>query len=542
MARHHLGFLGTLLVLGGCGGGEDPPPAQPAGPPPIVDGNGVVPSYTCPGSPGCESATGPLLVGVATRTITPALETWDDLDANGEWDMGEPFDDANGNGEWDGVWLAGFGAGRAATSIHDDIWSRVLTFEQGDVSFAVVGLDLVGYFQQDAIRIRLAAKEAGLDFDHILVASTHTHEAPDTMGMWGAAFGTTGYQEEYIQHIIQQTVDALAEAKAGQRAATMKIARAEAPELVNDTRLPVVVEQSIYAAQFLDEAAAPFATLAVWGNHPEALGSDNTELTSDYPHYLREELETRYPGAKAVFLSGNLGGLMTTIRIVGCPDAAGAETCPQGTFERAEYVGRGAAQAAAAALDGGGATSEAAPSVGFRRRSFFVQPTNTGLALLVLTGVLHRDVYSRDKKLIPREVAATLGISHVNDGEVLIGTELNGLHIGPLAVATIPGELYPELWLAKPGGGSYIEKPEGGDYPDATPETPIQASLPAGVIPVVVNNANDSLGYIIPKTQFDQAPPFAYGETEEPQYGEQNSVGEEMGPLVTQEFAAMYGQ
>jgi hypothetical protein len=540
MARHYLAFLGLALALAGCGGEPAAGPLPPGGPPPIVDENGVVPSYSCPGSPGCERADGPLRVGVAARTITPALETWDDLDGNGEWEEGEPFDDVNGNGAWDGVWLAGFGAGRAATSIHDDIWSRVLTFEQGDVSFGVVALDLVGVFQQDAIRIRLLAKQRGLDFDHILVASTHTHEAPDTMGMWGEGLGETGYKEEYIQFIAEQTVEALAEAKAGQRIAQMRIAEAEAPDRVNDTRLPIVIDQKIHAAQILDAADAPYATLAVWGNHPEALGSDNTALTSDYPHYLREALEAQVPGATAVFLNGTLGGLMTTIGVVGCPDAMGVETCPQGTFERAEYIGAGAAEAVIAALDGPGATTEASPRVGFRRRSFFVQPTNTGLALLVLTGVLPRTVYSKDGKLIPEEERAGLGISSVIDGEVLIATEVNGIHIGPLAIATVPGELYPELWLAKEGGASYIEKPANADFPEAALETPIQAVLPPGVMPVVVNNANDALGYILPQAQFDEAPPFAYDP--EGQYGEQNSVGYTMGPAITEEFAAMYSK
>ncbi|AKT44123.1 hypothetical protein [Chondromyces crocatus] len=540
MARSPLTMLGSLLLFAGCAGDGDVAPTPPAGPPPIVDENGVVPNYTCPGSPGCERAEGDFLVGVAARPITPDLETWDDLDGNGVWDPGEPFDDVNGNGEWDGVWLAGFSAGRAATAVHDDVWSRVLTVEQGDVSIGIVGLDLVGYFQQDVIQVRLEAAAQGLDFDHIVVTSTHTHEGPDTMGMWGAAFGESGYEEAYIRSIVEKTVDALAEAKRGQRVARMKLARAEAPELVNDTRLPKVIDQSIHTAQFLDEAGAPFATLAVWGNHPEALGSDNTELTSDYVHYLREDLETHYPGSTTVFLSGPLGGLMTTIGIVGCPDASGADTCPQGTFERAQYVGSGAAQAAIRALEGPGATIDDNPSLAFRRRSFFVNPTNTGLALLVLSGVLHRDVYSRAGKLIPREQQSSLPLSSVRDGDVLIGTELNGIHLGSMALAMIPGEIYPELWLVKPDGSSYIEQPENADFPDAVPETPIQAVLPAGVVPVMVNNANDALGYILPQAQFDEAAPFAYKENG--QYGEQNSVGYTMGPTLTREFAAMYGK
>jgi hypothetical protein len=36
--------------------------------------------------------------------------------------------------------------------------------------------------------------------------------------------------------------------------------------------------------------------------------------------------------------------------------------------------------------------------------------------------------------------------------------------------------------------------------------------------------ANDEIGYIIPKSEWDQEPPYLYG-SEKPPYGEINSVG-----------------
>ena len=79
-------------------------------------------------------------------------------------------------------------------------------------------------------------------------------------------------------------------------AASLRVAVGEAPHLVNDTRLPLLIDQGIYTLLFDDDQGDPFATLVVWGNHPESLGSDNTVLTSDYPHYLRRALERDLPG------------------------------------------------------------------------------------------------------------------------------------------------------------------------------------------------------------------------------------------------------
>lgn len=533
-------ILSALLLaptLTGCGEAE-PKPA-PATPPPITDAEGKSTDLTCPGMPGCDNGTGDFAVGAATRKITPTIETWTDTNANGEWDMGEPFEDVNKNGKWDGVWLAGFGMGRAAMGVHDDAWARAITFEQGDVSIGMVSLDCVGFFQQWVLDIRKAAKAAGLDFDHVLVSSTHVHEMQDTVGQWGQNASTTGVNPAYMEYIISQAVDALKEAKAAQKKAKMVVAQGQRPDLISDHRPPIVLDQNINTMQFQDDTGAPLANVVIWGNHPEALGSDNQMLTSDYPHYLREALEAKWPSAPAIFFNGPLGGLTTPIGILGCPDAMGKETCPQGTFERSEYVGGGAAAAAIAALEGPMTTKDDAPKLAIRRHPILVPPTNVTLALGVLSGLIVRDVYWADGRKVTDEERPGISVSLISSGEVVVATEINELQIGPVAIAGIPGEFYTELWLEKPGGGSFVEKPEGRDYTDAEPETPIQALLPQGSIKMIINNANDFLGYIIPLPQWDLVAPWTYGDQ---QYGEENSSGHNTAPIIAAEFAKMTGK
>lgn len=533
-------FLSAVLfgpTLVGCGDTE-PAPA-PAKPVEIADAEGKSTSLNCPGSPGCENGGGDLLVGAAAKKITPTIETWTDTNTNGVWDTGEPYEDANKNGKWDGVWLAGFGMGRAATGVHDEAWARAVTFEQGDVSVGMVSLDCVGFFQQWVIDIRQAAKAAGLDFDHVLVSSTHVHEMQDTVGQWGANASNSGVNPAYMEYIIAQAVESLKAAKSAQKKAQMVVAQGQRPDLISDHRPPEVLDQNINMMQFQDDTGAPLANVVIWGNHPESLGSDNQLLTSDYPHYLRETLEAKWPAAPAVFFNGPLGGLTTTIGILGCPDAMGKETCPQGTFERAEYVGKGAAEAAIAALESAKAIKDAAPKLEFRRRPFLVPPTNVTLALGVISGLIIRDIYWADGRKVTDEERPGINVSLISSGEVVVATEINMLNIGPASIAGIPGEFYTELWLEKPGGGSFVEKPEGADYPDAVAETPIQAMLPQGSVKMIINNANDFLGYIIPLPQWDLVAPWTYGDQ---QYGEENSSGHETAPIIASEFAKMTGK
>ena len=60
----------------------------------------------------------------------------------------------------------------------------------------------------------------------------------------------------------------------------------------------------------------------------------------------------------------------------------------------------------------------------------------------------------------------------------------------------------------------------------------------AGPHRMMIGLANDELGYIIPKSQWDERPPFAYG-LASAQYGEVYSTSYELGPLLHAAFRAM---
>lgn len=528
----------AVAWLAGCGGDESGVRSPSEEALPVVDEAGLVPDLICPGGPGCRHNDGPLIAGAAVRAITPTLEPWSDDDGDGKWSPGEDFEDRDGDGSWDPVWVAGFGNGRAATDVADDVWARALVIEQGDVSLAMVALDLVGLFHTDVIRIRQAA--AALGFDHVVVATTHNHEGPDTMGIWGPGVTKTGYDADYVSWLIDETVAALSEAKGSARAARIRYGQAEAPHLVNDIREPIVIDQALTAIQLVGaDDGAPIATTVVWGNHAEALGASNTSLTSDFPHYLRDELEQAFPQGPALFFNGSLGGLSTTIGIVGCPDEAGEDTCPQGTFERAAYVGRGAAEAAIDALEEAPIDVEDG-QLSLRRNAFLMASTNPKLALAFTFGLLPRTLYDAETSVaLDEEEAKAAGAGPILDGSVVLQTELNVIELGPLAIVTVPGELYPELWLESPNGatGGYQERPDGGDFPEAPILPVLMSALPDGRVPLIINNANDAIGYIIPKPQWDEKAPYAYVEEGEgAQYGEENSLGYDTAPRVVEAF------
>lgn len=477
----------------------------------LVDERGLSTALVCPGARGCGDADGRLRAAAAARTVTPEVGP-----------------------EHPAVWMAGFDIGRQATGVHDDQWVRALVLESGSTAVGVVVLDSVGLFHDEVQRIRRAAQEAGLDLDQVIVNSTHVHEAQDTMGMWGEAVGKSGIDPVYMARVVDESVAALTEARAALVPVSMRVGQGDASPWVNDTREPLVLDPTVTTLDFVDDAGGSRATLVVWGNHPEALGGSNTLLTSDYPHWLRGELEARLPGTVVVFAPGLLGGLTTSIGLNVCPDDSGVDTCPQGTFERAEKIGREVAQIAAESLVDAPLTE---PALAFRRLGVFLTPTSTPLALAFQLGMIQRAVWDEDGQRIPDEQVPYLSIDEVIAGKIRVGSEVGALSLGDVELTTIPGELYSELWLEGEDGASRAEKPEGGDFPDAALEPAFSGLGRAAPIRVVLNNANDAVGYVIPTSQWDMEEPFAYDP--DGQYGEQNSLGSGTAPAMVEALRAL---
>jgi hypothetical protein len=229
-----------------------------------------------------------------------------------------------------------------------------------------------------------------------------------------------------------------------------------------------------------------------------------------------------------VYLSGALGGLMTnppTIR-----DAQG-HAYAEGTFDYARVYGERVAQLAAQAID------EAQP-ISLTPLEVYAQPIavpvdNALYRAARAVGVLQRQalVYSGDW----RQPGPPMTVD-TSDRRSAVLSEVAYLRLGALDVACIPGELYPELVY-----GDYPPQPEAGvDFPEAPLETPVARILPQPRW-LLVGLANDELGYLIPKRQWDKAPPFAYGK-EDGQYGEINSCGPETAQIILEALKACVAQ
>jgi hypothetical protein len=416
------------------------------------------------------------------------------------------------------VYMAGFGQNRVATKVHDPLMARAVVLKHGKQTVALVSVDLVGLFHPQVVAVRKQLP----GFDYVLVSSTHNHEGPDTLGLWGKNAFTSGIDPDFMTFVEGQIVKAVREAEKAARPAVARLGTASGPELLHDSREPYVKHDELTAVEFVEaKGEKPIGVLVAWNCHPETLGGKNTEISADYVgytvNYLREKRK-----CPVAYFTGTVGGLMTSLHT----EVKGDDGKPlaDGTFEKTERYGRllgGLAERALAAAKPVKLTPLEA-----RGREVFLPLENKVYQLARQLGVLRREAFLwtgdpyRADPADPKEAKKPL----------CTRTEIAWLRLGELEVACIPGEIYPELVLDK------VQAPAdpGSDYADAPAEPAIYKQL-RGPHRVLIGLANDEVGYIVPKRQWDEKAPFCYGR-KKPQYGESNSVGPETAPILCRAF------
>ncbi|MBN1875158.1 MAG: neutral/alkaline non-lysosomal ceramidase N-terminal domain-containing protein [Anaerolineae bacterium] len=389
-------------------------------------------------------------IGYAQQTITPTLERK--------------------------VYLAGFGRNRVATSIHDDLYVRALSLHLGDTHLVLVALDLLGLYRPHCEEIEQRV-HTQLPDTRVIIASTHTHHGPDTMGLWGRNAVTSGIDKEYMRTLKEKVVQTIFGACYTSQPADMRSTNVHVRGVAKNTRDPDIIDDELTCLQFCHAIEDhPLATMLIFPCHPEVLWEQNPHITSDYPGYLRAHIE-KETGAPCIFFPGALGGMMT-------PDVK------QHTFEIAAKFGRTLADAALGAL----AKTQSHPVTGLvhQSQSFTIPLTNTLFKMMLRLGVL--------PKLT------------VNKQEIL--TEANLISLGSVLLATGPGEILPKLGLS------------------------VKESLAQTGAPVVgvIGLANDELGYILPREDFIfPRNPLSPGD----HYEETMSVGPEAGPRLMAAWKAL---
>ena len=311
------------------------------------------------------------------------------------------------------VYLAGFSRSRVSRGVHDDLYIRCMAISYGGATVAFVGVDSIGLVYAD---VRVVKSKLLKESVLAVIASTHDHSSPDTIGLWGPDGETSGVDPEYLSFLKEMIVECVEAACSNLRRAQLIMSSTLLPEgVAKNSRDPRLIDREMIVLAAESYRGERLGILVNFGLHPEVLSGDNLLITADFPYYMLSSLEESY-GGLGVFINGALGGMVT-------PDVR------ERSFAEAERVGVAIAREALAAVAG--------------KASTFTSPD-----LALVTKEVELPVYNRlFVELAERGVLRKIG--ERSDSTV---SSVSYFRVSPfLEGVSLPGEPLPKVGLKAKG-------------------------------------------------------------------------------------------
>jgi len=343
---------------------------------------------------------------------------------------------------------------RWSTAVHDPLYAHAVAFDDPDGAAPVVFIvaDLIGLFVNDIEIVQQGVAAAtGLAPENVLVAATHTHHGPDTIGIWGVIIPPiSGRQEKVIDAMLAGMIEAGVQAWVAREEATLAYAVGLEADLhkntIDDPNRTIDDTMTVLAAY--DADGNMLGTLTNWGAHPTVMGQDSTVISSDFAGVLYRLLGEELGGVH-LFVNALVGAMIQPEPNWVDPDE----------WDEVEAVGRGLADDVHALL--AEATPIDEPTIDFfASRACGVTLINPIFTLAGSLGLIARDLPALGE-------TAWLNISSFN--------------VGPVVFGTLPGELVP-------------------DY-----STPLREAMD-GEAQMLIGLGQDWVGYVLTPDQFASLP------------------------------------
>lgn len=443
------------------------------------------------------------------------------------------------------IYLAGYGAkGRRAEGVADHLFARAIVVSDGKKTVALVSVDSIGFSRQDVLSLRRALGWAGKD-KYLFLSATHSHAAPDTLGLWGRLPGISGVNKRYHERMKTAIVELVRGLSGRLRKAELVAARTlEHSGLCTDYRDPVVLDPEMNVLSFRTENGEAIGTLVRWSCHPEVLGSDNMRVSADFPGPMCAKIEDETGGA-CVFFPGAVGGLMSP-----AVDAKGVEEDYAAMVEFGEKVADIALKTLKSKPD-----RFAAGEVSFSSAAVRIPVENSRYLIFLGSLLFGHKLYDPNGEEISKWGARRLTLRHLvtfpMDRERLprVETEISLVRIGPVKLLGVPGELFPELAIGGYGGehryGSPLIRPGNSNPPrlGKAPKPPYLREKLGAEHGLIVGLANDMIGYVVPSYDFEITPSRSMSPRPPgTHYEETNSVGSLVAPILLEAYDKLLGE
>jgi len=228
------------------------------------------------------------------------------------------------------VWMDGMIRSHPSVGVHDPLFARALVLANGrqpQQMFALVALDVCSLGDAHGTAARQAvAERTGLPPGQVVIAATHTHSGPATMGYFNPA------EPAYTRELVERVAQAVAQAAAGLQPAAVgwgcgreetishyrRLLAADGRVVMNWEPCPpeqivrplgeADPEVTVLQVVGADSPHQPICLLFHHAGHPNIMSGDNYLLSADYPGVAAGLLEAAW-GGLALFLNGAQGSV-----------------------------------------------------------------------------------------------------------------------------------------------------------------------------------------------------------------------------------------
>ena len=202
----------------------------------------------------------------------------------------------------------GMGGTRPTHEKRGELTARAVVFRKGEVSVAVVALDLLGF--PSVLGDRVRAKVSRIPANNVLIGSTHTHSAPDCYALPDGKGGHTG-DLRYMDSVCEKAAEAVNEAIDRLQPAVLKVATGEAQgKIAYNYYAPDLYDRRMSVIQAVGTQGKAIVTLVNYAIHPEVLGDSIGVLSPDLIGPLYDDLEAK-TGGMGLFMNSAQGGMVT---------------------------------------------------------------------------------------------------------------------------------------------------------------------------------------------------------------------------------------
>lgn len=228
------------------------------------------------------------------------------------------------------VWMDGMVRAHKSVGVHDPIFARILVLANDtDLKDAcvMVSVEVCAIERKDANVVRQAVeKKIGIPANNVIVAATHTHSGPATVGYFNPI------ETEYLKDILKRIPEAVEEAVANLKPAAVGCGSGAEYTVGYYRRLladngQVVMNWIPYPPEHIVgplgdadnevgvmkvvEAANPKKIISIvynYASHPNVLSGDSYVISGDYSGFSSKMLEEKFGGV-AIYLNGAQGSM-----------------------------------------------------------------------------------------------------------------------------------------------------------------------------------------------------------------------------------------